>query len=118
MIFRHTPALAAQVQVSRPESPGFKLVSTPALVSGASVRARERRPTQPAFHNSNETHPSELCLFDRKRLLADAVFPSFGEHLADKLLRHIDQGMLLFDENLAEGIPGNIGMVGNRANNV
>lgn len=67
-----------------------------------------------SFHYSLFT---ESRFLNGKRLFANTVFVR-RKHLPQELFGHIDQGALFIDVDFADGIAGDVGMVGNRANHI
>ena len=50
--------------------------------------------------------------------LADAVIAVLLQHLIDQILRDIHKGMFVLDPDLANGITRDVGVEGNRADDV
>ena len=59
-----------------------------------------------------------FCFRQAELFFADAVIAIVLQHLLDQILGDIHEGMLILDPDLADCIPGDVGMEGNRANDV
>ena len=59
-----------------------------------------------------------FCFRQAELFFADAVIAVVLQHLLDQILRDIHKGMFILDPDLANCITWDVGMEGNRANDV